>query len=79
LTSGGAARLHRRSIHLRARWQRADQVGDGPPAEALDPAPHQRPEHRRRRLGVAEGGVDRLQLDLERLHQPGQARGLTGR
>jgi hypothetical protein len=42
------------------------------PAETLDAAPDELPEHRRRRLGVAQRGMDGLDLDLQRLHQAGQ-------
>jgi hypothetical protein len=69
--------LHRRAIDLGPGRQRADQVGDGPPAEALDASAHQLPEDRRRGLCVAESGVDGLDLDLQRLDQAGKPRGLA--
>ena len=74
-----AAGLHRRAVDLRARRQSADDVGHRPPAEALHATPHQLPEDGGGRLGVPQGGVDGLDLDLQRLDQAGQARGLTGR
>ena len=72
-----ASGLHRGAVDLGTRRQRADQVGDGPPPEALDTAPNQLPKHRRGRLRVAQGGVDGLDLDLQRLHQAGQPRRLA--
>ena len=57
--------------------QRADEVGDGSPAEALDTATNQLAEDGRRRLRIAQCRVDGLDLDLQRLHQARQAWGLT--
>jgi len=74
-----AAGLHRTAIDLWSRRQRADQVGHGQPAEALDAAPDQLPEDGGGRLRVAERGVDRLDVDLQSLHQAGQPRRLPGR
>ncbi|MDQ6919269.1 MAG: hypothetical protein M3Z98_07915, partial [Candidatus Dormibacteraeota bacterium] len=71
------ARLHRRAVDLGAWRQRADEVGHGVPPEALNAAPNQLPEDRRRGLGVAERGVDGFDLDLQRLDQPGQPRRLA--
>jgi tryptophanyl-tRNA synthetase len=62
-----------------ARGQGADKVGDGAPAEALDAAPNQLAKDGGGRLGIAERGVDRLDLDLEQLHQPGQPGRLAAR
>jgi hypothetical protein len=68
-----ATGLHRRAVDLRARWQRADEVGDGAPAEALDPALDQLPEDGSGRLRVTQGGVDGLDLDLQGLDQAGES------
>jgi hypothetical protein len=72
-----ATGLHRRAIDLRARRERADEVSDGLPAEALDPALDELPEHCRGRLRISQGGVDGLDLDLQRLNQAGEARCLA--
>jgi len=64
--------LHRRAVDLGARRQRADQVGHGLPPEPFDAAPDELTKDRRRRLRVAQGGVDGLDLDLQRLDQPGE-------
>ena len=47
------------------------------PAESLDPALDELPEHCRGRLRIPQGGVDGLDLDLQRLNQAGEARCLA--
>jgi hypothetical protein len=74
-----AAGLHRGAVDLRAGRQGADDVADRFPAEALRASLHQLPENGGGRLGVAQCRVDGLDLDLQRLDQAGQARGLTRR
>jgi len=66
-----------RAIDQRPRGQGADEIGHGSPAEPPDAPPYQLAKDRGRRLGVTEGGMDRLDLDLQHLHQPGQAGGLA--
>ena len=57
--------------------QHRQQVADLAPAEALPAPRHQFPKDGGRGLSVAQGGVRRAHVQLQRLHDPGQAGGLA--